>query len=77
MVFELASAQRRTGADVEIWTPDAVRAGSTEVFDDLPIRYFYPDPLFGLARSHRLSRELAILPADVIESAKRQMSRRS
>lgn len=66
MVFELASAQRRTGADVEIWTPDAVRAGSTEVFDDLPIRYFYPDPLFGLARSHRLSRELAILPADVV-----------
>ena len=66
MVFELASAQRRLGADVEIWTPDAIRAGSTEVFDGLPVRYFYPDPLFGLARSHRLSRELATLPADVI-----------
>ena len=66
MVFELASAQRRVGADVEIWTPDAIRAGSTEVFDSLPVRYFYPDPLFGLARSHRLSRELATLPSDVV-----------
>ena len=66
MVFELASAQRRLGADVEIWTPDAIRAGSTEVFDGLPVRYFYPDPLFGLARSHRLSRELATLPSDVV-----------
>ena len=66
MVFELASAQRRLGADVEIWTPDAIRAGSTEIFAGLPIRYFYPDPLFGLARSHRLSRELATLPADAI-----------
>jgi glycosyltransferase involved in cell wall biosynthesis len=66
MVFELASAQRRLGADVEIWTPDEIRAGSTEVFDGLPVRYFYPDPLFGLARSHRLSRELATLPADVV-----------
>jgi glycosyltransferase involved in cell wall biosynthesis len=54
------------GADVEIWTPDAIRAGSTEVFDGLPVRYFYPDPLFGLARSRRLSRELATLPADVV-----------
>ncbi|MBM3869136.1 MAG: glycosyltransferase [Verrucomicrobia bacterium] len=66
MVFELASAQRRSGADVEIWTPDAVRAGSTEIFAGLPIRYFYPDPLFGLARSHRLSQELATLPSDAI-----------
>jgi len=66
MVFELASAQRRLGADVEIWTPDAIRAGSTEVFDGLPVCYFYPDPLFGLARSRRLSRELATLPADVV-----------
>jgi len=66
MVFELASAQRRGGADVEIWTPDAVRAGSTEIFAGLPIRYFYPDPLFGLARSHRLSQELATLPSDAI-----------
>jgi glycosyltransferase involved in cell wall biosynthesis len=66
MVFELASAQRRLGADAEIWTPDAIRAGSTEIFDGLPVRYFYPDPLFGLARSHRLSRELATLPSDVV-----------
>ena len=66
MVFELASAQRRLGADVEIWTPDAVRAGSTEIFAGLPIRYFYPDPLFGLARSYRLSHELATLPSDAV-----------
>ena len=66
MVFELASAQRRLGADVEIWTPDALRAGSTEIFAGLPIRYFYPDPLFGLARSYRLSHELATLPSDAV-----------
>jgi len=66
MVFELASAQRRWGADVEIWTPDMVRAGSTEVFAGLPIRYFYPDPLFGLARSHRLRRALATLSSEAI-----------
>lgn len=66
MVFELASAQRRLGADVEIWTPDAIRAGSTEVFGGLPIRYFYPDPLFGLARSHRLSHELTTVSPDTI-----------
>jgi glycosyltransferase involved in cell wall biosynthesis len=66
MVFELASAQRRLGADVEIWTPDALRAGSTEIFDELPIRYFQPDPFFGLARSFRLEREIATLPKTAV-----------
>jgi glycosyltransferase involved in cell wall biosynthesis len=66
MVFELASAQRRLGVDVEIWTPDAIRAGSVEIFDGLPIRYFYPDPLFGLARSFRLRHEIDKLPAEVV-----------
>lgn len=66
MVFELASAQRRLGADVEIWTPNAWRAGSTEYFDDLPIRYFTSDPLFGLARSYRLRREIGTLPKTAV-----------
>jgi len=66
MVFELATAQRRLGADVEVWTPDATRAGSTENFDELPIRYFMPDPLFGLARSFRLEAELATLPKTAV-----------
>jgi glycosyltransferase involved in cell wall biosynthesis len=66
MVFELAGAQRRLGADVEIWTPDAIRAGSTEIFDGLPIRYFYPDPLLGFARSFRLRREIDKLPPDAV-----------
>ena len=66
MVFELASAQRRLGADVEIWTPNALRAGSTEVFDGLPLRYFYPNPLFGIARSFRLKAEIATLPKSTI-----------
>lgn len=66
MVFELASAQRRLGADVEIWTPDALRAGSTEIFDELPIRYFAANPLLGLARSYRLREEIATLPKDAI-----------
>ena len=66
MVFELASAQRRLGEDVEIWTPDAVRAGSVEIFDELPLRYFMPDPFFGLARSFRLGREIATLPRTAV-----------
>jgi len=69
MVFELASAQRRLGADVEIWTPDAIRAGSTEIFDGLPIRYFYPDPFLGFARSFRLRREMETLPKEAIVHA--------
>lgn len=66
MVFELASAQRRLGADVEIWTPNALRAGSTEIFDELPIRYFPSNPLQCLARSFRLRQEMATLPKTVI-----------
>ena len=66
MVFELASAQRRAGADVQVWTPNAIRAGSTEYFDGLPVRYFMPDPLFGLARSHRMVREFATLPGGTV-----------
>jgi glycosyltransferase involved in cell wall biosynthesis len=66
MVFELASAQRRLGADVEIWTPNALRAGSTEFFDELPIRYFASNPLLGLARSFRLQQEVATLPKSAI-----------
>jgi len=66
MVFELASAQRRLGADVEIWTPNALRAGSTEIFDELPVRYFSSNPFFGLARSFRLKKEIAALPKDAI-----------
>lgn len=66
MVFELASAQRRAGADVEIWTVDAIRAGSIERFEDLPIRYFYPDYAFGLARSRRMQRAFADLPKDSV-----------
>ena len=66
MVFELASAQRRLGADVEIWTPNALRAGSTEIFDELPIRYFAANPMLGLARSFRLKQEIATLPKTAI-----------
>mgnify|MGYP006276543715 CR=1 FL=1 len=62
MVFELASAQRRTGADVEVWTVDAPRAGSAEVFDGLTIRYFPPDPAWGYVRSRALIRELETSP---------------
>ena len=62
MVFELASAQRLLGADVEIWTPDAIRAGSTEDFEGLPIRYFMPGVGLGLAQSSRLERAIAELP---------------
>ena len=66
MVFELASAQRRLGADVEIWTPNALRAGATEIFDELPVRYFPSNPLQGLARSLRLRQEIATLPKSAI-----------
>ena len=66
MVFELASAQRRLGADVEIWTPDEVRAGSIEQFAGLPIRYFYPERVFGLARSSRMEKEFGALPENSV-----------
>jgi poly(glycerol-phosphate) alpha-glucosyltransferase len=66
MVFELASAQRRLGTDVEIWTPDAIRAGSTEDFDGLPIRYFMPSRALGLAQSYRLERAIAELPPESV-----------
>jgi glycosyltransferase involved in cell wall biosynthesis len=62
MVFELASAQRRFGADVEVWAPSAIRAGSTEDFEGLPIRYFMPSRALGLAQSSRLERAIAELP---------------
>ncbi len=66
MVFELASAQRRAGADVEVWTPDAVRAGSVEEHDGLSIRYFLPDPEFGFVKSYRLEHELMRLPGGCV-----------
>jgi glycosyltransferase involved in cell wall biosynthesis len=66
MVFELASAQRRLGADVEIWTPNATRSGATEYFDALPVRYFTSNPVFGLACSYRLRREIEALPRHAV-----------
>ena len=66
MVFELAGAQRRLGADVEIWTPNTIRSGSTEYFDALPIRYFTSNPVFGLACSYRLRREIGALPRHAV-----------
>ena len=69
MVFELASAQRRLGADVEIWTIDGERAGKTEIHAGLPIRYFVPDSAWGYARSKALVSALALLPRDTIAHA--------
>jgi glycosyltransferase involved in cell wall biosynthesis len=62
MVYELASAQRQLGADVEVWAPDAIRAGSTEDFDGLKIRYFMPSAAWGLAQSYRLEQAIVGLP---------------
>lgn len=62
MVFELASAQRRLGADVEVWTVDATRAGTTELHGGLPVRYFRPDYALGYVRSRELLAALAALP---------------
>ena len=62
MVFELASAQRRAGADVEVWTVNALRAGATEDHGGLTLRYFMPDPALGLAKSDRLEAHLRALP---------------
>lgn len=62
MVFELASAQRRAGADVQIWSPDAIRAGATEDHEGLPIRYFMPESAMGLAQSYGLERGISLLP---------------
>jgi glycosyltransferase involved in cell wall biosynthesis len=66
MVYELASAQRRLGANVEIWTVDAARAGSKELHAGLPIRYFKPDEAWGYVRSAALLGEMAELAEDAI-----------
>ena len=66
MVFELASAQRRLGADVEIWTVDAARAGKTQIYGGLPVRTFAPDYALGYVRSSALIDNLASLPKAVI-----------
>ena len=69
MVFELASAQRRLGQDVEVWTVDADRAGQTELHGALPIRYFSPDYALGYVRSRELNEALSALPRDVVVHA--------
>ena len=66
MVFELASAQRRLGADVEVWTVDDRRSGRTEVHGGLPVRYFSPDYALGYVRSLALVDALAKLPKDAV-----------
>ena len=62
MVFELASAQRRAGADVEVWAVNALRAGATEDHGGLTLRYFMPDDALGLVKSDRLEAHLRALP---------------
>lgn len=66
MAFELALAQRRLGAEVEVWTTDALRAGTTEVFGGLPVRYFKPDRTFGYAKSRDLVEAIAALPENSV-----------
>lgn len=66
MAFELAMAQRRLGAEVEVWTTDAPRAGTTEVFGGLPVRYFKPDKAFGYAKSRDLVDAIATLPENSV-----------
>ena len=66
VVFELASAQVRAGADVQVWTPNALRAGSTEKHDGLAIRYFVPDSAFGLAKSRALEGAISTLSPGAI-----------
>jgi poly(glycerol-phosphate) alpha-glucosyltransferase len=66
MAFELASAQRRLGAEVEVWTPDEAHAGTTQVFEGLPVRYFKPDKAFGYAKSRDLVDAIAALPENSV-----------
>jgi glycosyltransferase involved in cell wall biosynthesis len=61
MVFELASAQRRAGANAEIWALNDLRAGAVEDHGGLPVRYFMPDACLGLAKSDRLEARLRAL----------------
>ena len=66
MAFELALAQRRLGAEVEVWTPDEARAGTAQVFEGLPVRYFKPDKAFGYAKSRSLVDAIASLPENSV-----------
>lgn len=66
MVFELASAQRRLGADVKIWTVDAQHSGRTTIHGGLPVRYFQPNYALGYVRSLELTGALATLPTEAV-----------
>lgn len=66
MAYELALAQHRLGAEVEVWTTDAPRAGTTEVFGGLRVRYFKPDKAFGYAKSRDLVEAIAALPENSV-----------
>ena len=66
MAFELASAQRRLGAEVEVWTPDEAHAGTTQVFEGLPVRYFKPDMAFGYAKSRDMVDAITALPKNSV-----------
>jgi glycosyltransferase involved in cell wall biosynthesis len=69
MVFELASAQRRLGADVEIWAPNAIRKGAVEDHAGLPIRYFNSYGFGHVVKSSQILRELKLLsPATVFHA---------
>ena len=66
MVFELASAQRRLGADVEIWAPNAIRKGAVEDHDGLPIRYFNSVGYGHTVKSKQIVRELELLSPETV-----------
>jgi poly(glycerol-phosphate) alpha-glucosyltransferase len=69
MVFELAAAQRRAGAEAEVWALNAVRAGATEDHGGLTLRYFMPDDFLGMAKSDRLEARLRTLaPGHVLHA---------
>lgn len=66
MVFELASAQRRLGADVEIWAPNAIRKGAVEDHDGLPIRYFNSVGFGHVVKSKQIVQELKFLSPETV-----------
>jgi len=66
MVFELASAQRRLGADVEIWAPNTIRKGAVEDHDGLPIRYFNSYGFGHVVKSSQIFRELMLLSPETV-----------
>lgn len=58
VTLELASAQKKIGMDVEIWTLSKDENKKSIIYNDVPVKYFKPEVLFGVYNSVELIKSL-------------------